>query len=225
MKKIKSIIRVYLLGLLGIFSIIYYVLSFKLEYTWYSISEIPVMTLYSSYVMFCTSSYLIYKRHDIKAEYISLQNDYLNWLGKQNSLIVFLVSIGVNLIITVCQIGLIEIFLHFTSISIATGSDITLFFVNILNFFIIRTYVFKYEGKNYIHQVSFYTIISIIGLIVNYWTVEWIVGNFNLVNSMFFGLPNVISKIIGYKSTPQFFTSAFVGWVWFICHKKITFKK
>ncbi len=225
MKKLKSIFRVYFLGLLGIFSFFYYVLSFKLEYAWYPISEIPAITSMSCYSMALVSSYFYIKRDVIGAEYQSIKNDYLNWLGKQNSFIVFLVSIPVNLVILVCQIGLIEIILHFSNSSIPTASDISLFLVIIINFFIIRTYVFKYEGKNYTYQVKFYTVISIISLIVNYFSVQGIVNNFDWFNNMLVGIPEEITGIIGFEATPQFITSALTGWVWFLCHERITFKK
>lgn len=225
MKKLKSIFRVYFLALLGIFSIFYFVLSFKLDYYWYSISEIPSITLYSSYSMVLISWYFHIKWDVIGAEYQSLKNDYLNWLDKQNSFTVFLVSIPVNLVILVCQIGLIEIILHFTNSSIPTASDISLFLVIIINFFIIRTYVFKYEGKNYTHQVKFYTVISIISLIVNYFSVQGIVHNFDWFNNMLVGIPEEIAGIIGFEATPQFITSTLTGWVWFLCHKRNTFKK
>lgn len=224
-KKIISICRVFFLGLIGIFSTFSFLVSYQPTYGFYFITEIPSVAIYSFLSMVSISFYFQIKWDVITYEFKTLSDEYLSWISKQKSFTVFLVSIPVNLVISLCQIGLIEIILRFTSYSIATASDISLFFVNVLNFFIIRTYVFRYEGKDYVRQAVLYTVISLIGLIINYQAVQVIVNNFYWVDNVLFGFPNIIAEIIGYKSTPQIITSALIGWVWFLCHKKITFRK
>lgn len=222
-KKLKSIFRVLFLGLVGIFSTVFFLLSYHPAYAWYSITDIPAITLYSCFSMVTVSSYFFYKWDVINWEYQILKKEYLDWISKQKSLTVFFVSIPVNLLITLCQLGLIKIILHFTHLSIPAASNISLFFVNIVNFFIIRTYIFRYENKNYFHQIFFYSFFTIIGLIVNNKIVELLVSNFEYLKGYF--LVESISIIIGDNATPQFITSALVGWIWFKCHEKITFRK
>ncbi len=224
-KKIVSIFRVYFLGLIGIFSMVCFVLSYHPEYNYYSVNQIPEIVVFSCFSMISVSSYFFIQWDVISYEYRTLREEYLRWIGKQKSLTVFFVSILLNSIIMVCQIVLIEIILRFSNFSISTASDISLFYIIFLNFFIFRTYVFAYKEKNYFHQAIYYTIISIVNLTVNYWAVYGIVNNFNWLNNLLLGFPNAVSVIIGYKSTPQFILSTFTGWVWFLCHKNITFKK
>lgn len=188
-KKLKSIFRVLFLGLIGIFSTVFFLLSYHPAYAWYSITDIPAITLYSCFSMVTVSSYFFYKWDVINWEYQILKKEYLDWISKQKSLTVFFVSILVNSVITVCQLGLIEIILHFSNFSISTASDISLFYIILINFFIFRTYVFACEEKNHIHQAIYYTIISIVNLTVNYWAVYGIVNNFNWLNNLLLGFP------------------------------------
>ncbi len=224
-KKLISICRVFFLGLIGIYSTFCFLVSYQPAYGLSSIAEIPSVTIFSCLGMISVTFYFQMKWDVVTYEYQALRDEYLDWITKQKSSIVFLVSVSISLLISVCQIGMIEIILRFTNFSIATASDISLFILNVFNFFISRTYIFRYEGKNYFKQAVVYTIISVIGLIANYHAVQAIESNFVCVNNIFRGFPDGIAGIVGYKSTPQFLTSFFTGWVWFLCHKYLTFRK
>jgi hypothetical protein len=230
LNKIMPIFRVYILAVVGVFAVFIYLLSFKPAYILLGSGQIPDTALFSGATTFFISGYFWLRKNKVSSEYASLKNQYLQWIefqqGKKvfwNTISVpFLVSVPMNLSISLCQFGLIEIFVHFTNCSIPSASNISLLIVNSVNFFIFRTYLFRFKEKNYLHQVSFYIFFTAIGLFVNYWSVEWINNNLiswkNSYPVVFF-----ISNVVGDKSTPQFIASIFLGSIWFRCHYTITF--
>lgn len=218
-KNIEQIFRVYVLGLIGVFSFYILLLNFKTSYIWSFENEVPFEVLLSAFLTVSISSYYFLRWNSVYSEYTILKNKYLNWVIIQPSWKVFLVSIPLNFSLSLCQFGIIKLTIYYFNVSIPVASNISLAVICVVSFFQIRTFVFWYTGKNYLHQGVCYCFVVLISLIVNYFVVKI------FQNQLVFAKEYIpfIVQLVGEESFPQLCSSACLGILWFKLHQKITF--
>ncbi len=215
---VKTVFRVHILILLAIFTGFKLIMSFKYGYIFYNPSGIPPDIIYFGALTFGIAGYLYINSLLIYKEFIEVNFKYSEWIKKQKTIIVFLISIVLNFSITLIQLGFIKILIHFTSLSLPVCSNISLLPVFILNYFLMSQLLFVNRLKRYKYEVTMYTIITICGLVINFLAVKWL-----YINVINWPLLSFLYIFFDKETIPQLLASALFGWVWFLAHKKITF--
>ncbi len=209
-------------GTIGIFSAFTCVLSFRTQMLFTGGGDMFQVSIFSGFIAIVVISYFVFRWEAVKHEYTDLHIRYLNWINTRSSFQRWLVSVPMSFSLSLSQFLLIMIMKYFTRLSGGAIADITLAIVGIINFFMMRTYLFDYQRKNYFFQFSSYIIISVVSLFVNYHVVNF------LEKSQFWILQpvgEILTTFLDATVVAQLLASALFGWVFYKAHEKITFRK
>lgn len=162
---------------------------------------------------------------NIKKEHQRMETAYLRWIEGRHWFILFLISIPVSFSINILQTGIIIILERFTPFLPGVIADIALLTTNVIAFLSMRTYLFRYQKTDYVRQVITYIVVMTTNLAVNFlavqWTHDYLIPNLKAIIPWLSLLTNFFTD----TAVAQVMVAAALGWIWFLAHKNITFRK
>ena len=201
-------------GVIGIFSIFVGVISWDSSFD---------VIIFSWAIAIAVITYFGVRWKTISVEYLDLHERYLKCIDKLSSWRRFLASIPLNAFTSLIQFFMIwtmEIFRPEVQPEGVTGT--TFLVVSVLNFFILRVFLFNYRHDNYAWQGTSYVVITALTVLANMGFV-WCLTTYN-----FWPIGTIIHPVvekIGQAMTAQILFSCSVGALPYKAHEKITFKK
>lgn len=249
-KNILSAVKIYGFGIFTIIAGFQFILTFKGYYVMASSqTPIPDNFWFTSTFFISGASYFFITRKEIFKTHLKLEILFLDWVKKLSLFQLFVLSVPINFLGSITQFILISMLQNFTSLSEVEIASISFGVVNLIGFFILRTYIFQFQTRNYEYLRPFiiFWVIIFFSVGVNALAVKGIIGLIEapLVYSSFevisfnegmllmiklciwlVSLIKALSIIVGNNTiTAQFLASTLLGWVWFSFHNYYTFPK
>lgn len=168
-----------------------------------------------------TLIYFLFSYRKIKRDYLSWHEGYITWVDKTTGGQKFIISAVISISLSATQMALINMMEYLVRTSPGTVANTSLFVLNVANFFLLRTYTFNNQEKNYLFQAVSYIGISALAFMVNGYIVQTLAMTSNPY-WLSFSKPFVV--VLGKTGAAQLWWSIVIGWVWYLAYKNITFK-
>lgn len=210
-------------GVIGIFSIFVGIVSWNSDILFTLDVPHSRVIIFSWAIAIATIIYFFSRWKNISTEYLDLHIRYLKCIDTYSSWKRFFASIPLNGFTSAIQFGMIwtmEVFRPEVPPEWVTGT--TFLIVSVLNFFILRIFLFNYRHDNYAWQGISYTLITL-GTVGFNMLLVWYLTSFNFWPIL--PLVEFIVRKLGPAMTAQIIFSLTIGALPYKAHEKITFKK
>lgn len=209
-------IKVILVGAIFTFStfILYLALTYHtLGWIW---------TTTTGIISLATLLYFLFSYRKIRADYLRWHEGYIQWIDKTVDWQKFIISVAISTSLSSSQMILIGLMEYLVQASPGKVANTSLLVINIANFFLLRTYTFNNQEKNYFFQGLSYTFICALALVLNWYAVQYLATTHD---QPWAGLVGITSSLplIDKTGSAQLWWSTAIGWIWFYLYKFITF--
>lgn len=218
-------LRVYGIGILTFCLFMEFLKTFDIHYLYEVAPNIPSAMLIYGFLSIVGIAYLWGYWDILFQDHRRLHDVYLHWIKGKSGFILFLLSIPLSLFSTLVQLGIIITLERFTPLSPPIIADIGLLGMIIIAFIGMKKYLFSYTERDHGRLMLTFIAVSALNLFVNYISVEWVYRTLLPELKILIPFLTWLTNFVTDTAISQFLVSAGLGWIWFLVHKNITFKK